>query len=275
MSIRKHYQFEGVKGIKVGRVNQGINTQFIVYRLGDTLIDAGPSNQWKHLQDFLDESPVRQLLLTHHHEDHSGNAQRIAEKFSILPKAPIQGQEKLEKGYKTPLLQKMVWGSPLPVKTQVLDAQETLSDGSIVVPVHTPGHAKDLTVFFLPEQKYLFSGDLYISRKLKMLRIDENLQQLIDSLKKVLTLSFQTVFCPHAGVIEDGKEALQDKLSYILELCEKAQSMKETGSDTQEITQKLLGKEMLTSRLTRGNFCKENLIEEALLVDLAKTSAPS
>lgn len=272
MSIRKYYQFEAVKGIKVGRVNQGINTQFIVYRLGDTLIDAGPSNQWKYLQDFLNESPVEQLLLTHHHEDHSGNAQRIATKFSILPKAPALGQEKLAKGYKTPVLQKMVWGSPLPVKTQALSEKEALSDGSVVVPVHTPGHAKDLTVFFLPEQKYLFSGDLYISRKLKMLRIDENLQQLVDSLKKVLALDFQTVFCPHAGVIEDGKAALQEKLNYILNLCETAQKMKKEGLDLEVITDNILGKEMLTSRLTRGNFCKKNLIQQALLVDLSQVN---
>jgi glyoxylase-like metal-dependent hydrolase (beta-lactamase superfamily II) len=268
MSIRKHYEYEEVKGIKVGRVNQGINTQFIVYRLGDTLIDAGPSNQWNYLQEFLTQGPVRQLLLTHHHEDHSGNAQRIAEMFSILPKAPKLGQEKLANGYKTPLLQKMVWGSPLPVKTEALSTQESLSDGSKVIPVHTPGHAKDLTVFFLPEQKYLFSGDLYISRKLKMLRIDENLQQLVESLKKVLKLDFQTVFCPHAGVIEDGKDALQDKLDYILELCKSAQDMKEKGADIETITSVLLGKEMLTSRLTRGNFCKRNLIEQAVLIDL-------
>ena len=268
MSIRKYYEYEKVKGIKVGRVNQGINTQFIVYRLGDTLIDAGPSNQWSYLQDFLSEEPVHQLLLTHHHEDHSGNAQRIADMFSITPKAPKLGQDKLANGYKTPLLQKMVWGSPLPVKTEALSKQEALSDGSTVVPVHTPGHAKDLTVFFLPEQKYLFSGDLFISRKLKMLRIDENLQQLVDSLKKVLRLDFKTVFCPHAGIIEDGKSALQDKLDYILGLCESAQSMKKKGADIEEITSSLLGKEMLTSRLTRGNFCKRNLIEQAVLVDL-------
>lgn len=268
MSIRKRYEFEEVKGIKVGRVNQGINTQFIVYRLGDTLIDAGPSNQWQYLKDFLNESSVNQLLLTHHHEDHSGNAQRIAKMFSILPKAPKLGQDKLEKGYKTPILQKMVWGSPLPVKTKALSHEERLSDGSVVVPVHTPGHAKDLTVFFLPKQKYLFSGDLYISRKLKMLRIDENLQQLVDSLKKVLKLDFEIIFCPHAGIIEDGKEALQDKLDYILDLCKKVQGKSQAGEGVEAITQEILGKEMLTSRLTRGNFCKQNLIKGALKVIL-------
>jgi glyoxylase-like metal-dependent hydrolase (beta-lactamase superfamily II) len=44
-------------------------------------------------------------LITHHHEDHSGNANRISQLKKLLPYAPLLGQEKLAKGYPTPLLQ--------------------------------------------------------------------------------------------------------------------------------------------------------------------------
>ena len=69
--------------------------------------------------------------------------------------------------------------------------------------------AKDLTCLFLPEQKYLFSGDMYISKSLKYLRIDENLTQLIQSLRKLIALDFEILFCPHRGIVEEGKKALQ------------------------------------------------------------------
>ncbi|NVK36401.1 MAG: MBL fold metallo-hydrolase [Gammaproteobacteria bacterium] len=269
MPIRQTYAFESVTGAKVGRLNQGINTQFIVYRIGDTVIDTGPSNQWSFVKSFLSNIEVKQLLLTHHHEDHSGNAQRIAELYGILPKAPELARDKLVKGYKTPLLQRFVWGSAIPVETQPLGLEEKLSDGSSVIPVHTPGHAKDLTCFYLPEQGYFFSGDLFIARKLKMLRADEDLNQLIESIKKVLKLDFKTLFCPHGGIVENGKSALNEKLENILAVCHQAQELDKSGVDLTEITKRVLGPEDMIAKLTGGNFCKANLIRQGLEVSLS------
>lgn len=272
MGVRKHYQHEDVIGIKVGRVNQGINTNFIVYRMGETVIDSGPSNQWKYVEKFLDGSKVSQLLLTHHHEDHSGNAHYISQKYNVLPKAPKLAQAKLKSGYKTPLMQRLVWGSLVPVETTALNDEEFLADGTKIIPVHTPGHAKDLTCFYLPEKKYFFSGDLYIAPRLKLLRSDENLEQLIQSINKVLELDFDTVFCPHGGVIKDGKSALRLKKENILTLAQKAQELSIEGLGVDGIVLKLLGKEDMIAKLSNGNFCKANLIEHCLKLDIPSLS---
>ena len=268
MPIRKTYEFEGVTGAKVGRFNQGINTQFIVYRMGETVIDTGPSNQWRYVKQFLAQQPVEQLLLTHHHEDHSGNAHHISMAHGVLPRAPKLAQDKLATGYKTPYLQRLIWGSLVPVKTQTLREQESLADGSKIIPVHTPGHAKDLTCYFLPEQGYFFSGDLFIAKRLKLLRSDENLEQLLQSIQKVLKLDFDTLFCPHGGIIKDGKSALQEKLNNILDLCEKAQTLSKKGLTLEEVTHQLLGPEDMVAKLTGGNFCKTNLIRQGLHISL-------
>ena len=266
MPVRQYYQHQNVQGLKVGRFDKGINTQFIVYRMGSTVIDAGPSNQWRHVSSFLKKAPVEQLLLTHHHEDHSGNAHRIGKQFSITPKAPKLAQCKLANGYPTPLLQKIVWGSPRPVHTIVLEDTEYLSDGTKIIPVHTPGHAKDLTCFHLPDDGYFFSGDLYIAKTIKMLRQDENLKELINSLEKVQELDFDTVFCPHGGVIRQGKQALKTKLNNILQLCSEVKELVEKGWSTEQVSQYLLGPEGAISTLTNGNFSKTNLIEQCVLV---------
>ncbi len=268
MSVRQHYQHEMVQGIKVGRFNKAINTQFIVYRMGDTIIDAGPSNQWKFVRAFLQDSPVSQLLLTHHHEDHSGNAQRIADQFKVLPKAPSLSQYKLANAYPTPFIQKMVWGSPRRVKTQTLLESEYLSDGSLIKPIATPGHAKDLTCFHLPEQGYFFSGDLFIARTIKILRSDEDLPELVNSLKKAIKLDFNTLFCPHGGVIEKGKQALQVKLDNILNLCEKAQELSQKGWELDDISMELLGPEDMVAKISKGNLSRMNLIKQCALVKL-------
>jgi glyoxylase-like metal-dependent hydrolase (beta-lactamase superfamily II) len=268
MPVRQYYQHQQVQGVKVGRFNQGINTQFIVYRMGSTVIDAGPSNQWRHVKEYLNKEPVTQLLLTHHHEDHSGNAQRIAKTFSITPKAPKLAQAKLANGYPTPLLQKIVWGSPKPVHTEHLADVESLSDGTQIIPVHTPGHAKDLTCFHVPSEGYFFSGDLYIAKTIKMLRQDEDLKELINSLKKVQKLDFDTLFCPHGGIIREGKQALNLKLNNILQLCTQVKELAEKGWSFQQIGQYLLGPEDATAKLTKGNFSKYNLIKQCALINL-------
>jgi len=272
MAIRNHYRYDNgehsVIGTRFGRFNLGINTSFIVYRIGDTQIDTGPSNQWRHIRKVLKQEwqskPLRQLLITHHHEDHSGNAARIARLTGIRPLAPVQGQDKLAQGYRTPLLQKIIWGSPQPVATDSLHEKITLADGSPVIPVHTPGHAKDLTCFFLPQQKYLFSGDMYIARSLKHFRSDENLTELIGSLNRLLALDFDTVFCPHRGIVEDGYQAILDKRDNLVRLCEQAQALQQQGASEDDILVTLLGPEDMMARITRGNLSKRNLIQEAL-----------
>jgi len=262
MSVRKHYSHEAVLGLKVGRLNKGLNTQFIVYTIGDTVIDSGPSNQWRYISSFLKQQDVRQLLLTHHHEDHAGNAYNIGQQFAITPKAPALSHDKLAAGYATPFLQKIVWGNLKPVHTQALQEREYLSDGSEIIPVHTPGHAKDLTCFHLPEQGYFFSGDLFIANKLKLMRSDEDLAQLIDSIQKVLKLDFEILFCPHGGIVKEGKKALQKKLDYILAMCAKVKELSEKGLDEQAVCDQILGPKDFLGKLTGGNMSKLNLIHE-------------
>ncbi|MTI12430.1 MBL fold metallo-hydrolase [Sansalvadorimonas verongulae] len=272
MSVRGTYSFTDgeceVSGMRVGRVDAGINTTFIVYRVGDTVIDCGPPNQWNEVQPFIEREPVRQLLITHHHEDHSGNASRIAALTGVTPLAPELAKAKLASGFKVPPLQRFIWGSPIPVQTDSYPSDIALADGSPVIPVHVPGHAKDLTVFFLPKQKWLFSGDLYLSKSLKMFRNDENLSELIDSIHRVLALDFEVLFCPHRGIVENGKAAMEEKLQNLVWLCSESQRLERKGLSLSAITRKVLGREEMISWLTGYNISRRNLIREALKVKL-------
>ena len=190
MPIRERFLFEKVRGARVGRYSFGINTTSIVYRIGEILIDSGPTNQWRAVRAFIREEPARELLLSHHHEDHSGNAARIARHFRLTPLAPDLGREKLTKGYRIPVLQRAIWGSPLPVETQPLPETVFLPDGTELRAIHTPGHAEDLHCFYLPEHGWLFSGDLYLSKSIRYLRADEDLNQLIETGKRFCLLIF-------------------------------------------------------------------------------------
>jgi len=120
----------------------------------------------------------------------------------------------------------------------------------------------------LPKQGYFFSGDLFIANKLKMMRSDENLVELVASMQKVLALDFDVLFCPHAGIVSKGKAPLQQKLDYILDMCAQVQALTAKGWDLQAVCDKLLGPKDMMGRVTGGNFSKLNLINQCDLVTL-------
>ncbi|MBE7636219.1 MBL fold metallo-hydrolase [Sneathiella sp. P13V-1] len=266
MPIRERFCYGPIDAARVGRMNRGINSTFIVYRWDDTVIDAGPPNQWREVKSYLSEKPVRQLVLTHHHEDHAGNAARIADLYGLTPMAPIEARDKLENGYRVPIMQRFIWGAPIPVKTAPLPAKIQVKSGDHLVPLFTPGHAKDLHVLHVPEKGWLFSGDLYIARAIRYLRSDEDLPLLMDSIRKALTLDFDTIFCPHRGLVEDGKSKLREKLQNMVTLCERSQELRKQGKTLDEIVHKILGPEDAMAKLTSFNFSKRNLIKGALEV---------
>ncbi|MBL4798761.1 MAG: MBL fold metallo-hydrolase [Oleispira sp.] len=275
MTVRNTYEYENgpfsVHGFRTGRFDFGINTTFIIYRIGETLIDAGPSNQWSTIKRVLKPLAINTLLITHHHEDHSGNANRISKLKKLTPYAPALGQDKLAKGYPTPLLQKLIWGSPLKVQTQTLPESLIVNENSDsqveVIAIPTPGHAKDLTCLFFPQQKYLFSGDMYISKSLKYLRSDENLAQLMASLRVLIALDFEILFCPHRGIVEKGKQALEDKLQNLLNLCQQSQQLMAQGLTEADIVIQLLGPEDRLAKISKFNISKGNLIRQAMLYE--------
>jgi glyoxylase-like metal-dependent hydrolase (beta-lactamase superfamily II) len=108
---------------------------------------------------------------------------------------------------------------------------------------------------------------MYISKSLKYFRADENLTQLIDSLKKLIALDFEILFCPHRGIVEQGKQALEEKLENLLELCRQSQQLMQQGLDEEQIVVELLGPEDWLSKMSKFNISKGNLIRQAMTFD--------
>lgn len=269
MAVLDSFSYHDLDAHRVGRFNLGINTSFICYRLNGTLIDCGPSNQWKYVKPFVEQKPVDQILLTHHHEDHSGNAKNIYKLSGIQPQAPEITVDVLKRGFKIPPTQRIIWGQAGRVEARSLQKKLTIGKES-VTPIFTPGHAKDMTCYLLNDRGWLFSADLYIANYLKFLRSDEHIPTLLESTKRALSCDFNTLICPHRGVVENGKQKLQEKYDYIVELANKAQALRRSGLNPIDITESLLGKEGLMSKMSGYNFSKRNLIKSCLEVDLTK-----
>ena len=263
MPIRETFAFRDVRGARVGRFGFGINSTAIVYRTGPTVIDAGPPNQWPSVRRFLDRRPPQRLLLTHHHEDHAGNASRIARRYGITPLAPARSHDRLAAGYRTPPIQRVVWGSPRPVETDPLPPRVELEDGSWLEVIPAPGHTDDMVCLLWPANGILFSADLYLSRRVTHLRADEDLGRLMQSIEQVLRLDFDAVLCAHRGVVEDGKQALRDKLDWLGGLVDDVRELRRQGIGEGEVRRRLLGREDTVSWASALNISKRNLIRQA------------
>lgn len=261
MSAAGRICHEGVEGLRVGRFPWKINTTCILYRVGSTVIDAGPPNQWAAVRRFLRERPVERLLLTHHHEDHSGNGARIRAELGVEVLSHAASREYLAKGFEIELYRRAIWGVPPLFVPGLLPEQVDAGGGMTLRVIHTPGHAVDLCCFLEPRRGWLFTGDLFISSKPRYLRRDEDPNREIESLREVLRFEFGTVFCSHRGPIARGREAIQEKLDYLQALRDDVVRLAGEGRSIDAITRELVGSEDFLTHFSRGHFSKRNLIQ--------------
>lgn len=257
-------EYGSAKALRVGKYDKGLTTTTMVWRIGHTLIDTGPPNQWEKIKHFTVDEEVKRVVLTHHHEDHAGNAERILSELEVPVFAPEKAAAHLRRGHPLKPYQKVVWGKTTPFAPRIITDPFDAGGGHTLSPIEAPGHSDDLTCFLEKEKGWLFAGDLFIADTPIYFRADENFSDMIQTLGRLKELDFQTLFCAHRGVVKKGPEALARKHAYLLELQEKAKNLHARGLSVRKITRKLLGHEDLTSAVTGFHFCKANLIKGCL-----------
>ncbi len=267
MGVVRRFVHHEVEGFRTGRFDWKVNTSAVLYRLGATLIDTGPPNRWPQVRRFLLERPPERVLLTHHHEDHSGNGARIQAEFGAQILAQTAALPELAAGWRLRSYQRLFWGRPLKLIAQMVPEINELDGELRLQTLRTPGHADDLVCYLEPERGWLFTGDLYVGNRPRYLRQDENLPLLIDSLRTILNHEFKVVFCGHRGVVTEGYQAMEEKLDYLLNFCEQVKQLHGKGISVREITRRLLGREDLTSLATFGHFTKGNMVRGCLAGD--------
>jgi len=240
------------------------------YFLDGMLIDTGQSRMRRFALDAIGQRPVEAILLTHHHEDHSGNAAAFQKRSGASVYGHAITAAKLTRSYRILPYQHMIWGrtSPARVKPIIVPFE---SKHHVLVPVETPGHSKDHLVYHEANQGWLFSGDLYIGERIKFFRSDEKMDQQIDSLKKVLQLDFDTLFCAHNPCPRHGKRHLARKLEYLEGLRHEVGRLYRQGYPEKEIIRRLDPKtDRRVKWMTMGNASFANMVRSAIDSEKAK-----
>jgi glyoxylase-like metal-dependent hydrolase (beta-lactamase superfamily II) len=234
------------------------------YAFADLLIDTGPAATASRLVEWCRGGRVRRVLLTHHHEDHIGGAAALQEELGLPILASAAAVPILAEGLRMPLYRRIVWGGrPRTFRAEPLgDVVE--GEGYRLRVIPTPGHAFSHVCFFEEGRRWLFSGDLYVHDRVKLLRRIEDVWQHLDSLRRVLALEPELLICDHAGILEHAPERLRRKIRFWEELAGQARELRERGLSVEEISRRLLGREPFLTWASLGDFSQRNLIRGLL-----------
>ncbi len=275
MNFLQKKTFQDLTYFKLGSNLFGKPQMYVYsYLIDGVLIDTGQPRIRKELLNALKEKSVQKILVTHHHEDHSGNIEAIKELKSIEAYASPLCCELLKNPPKVEPARWVTWGQmpksqliPLPQNEQFVTSNGVCSFEVL----DTPGHAIDQISLYESSRGWLFSGDLFVHDYVKVFMRDENIADQITSIQKLLKLDFEVLLCNHQPIFSNPKPRLQNKLQFLQDFYGKIKGEHDKGLTTPKEIMKALGMKeyrfmqvFSLGQLSRINMVKSvvNCIEE-------------
>jgi glyoxylase-like metal-dependent hydrolase (beta-lactamase superfamily II) len=151
-----------------------------------TVLDAGLPGDWREFSSALSQlghtpDDIDAVLITHHHPDHAGNAERLRSRGARVLAHPaeepyLRGEKRLSRIAVVPYLWHPWYAAYMlhllgkgVTRTPPVAELDDLADGEVLdVPgsprvVHAPGHTAGSCALFLQDRSLLFSGDALVT----------------------------------------------------------------------------------------------------------------
>lgn len=247
----KVYSKENVTCIE-GNTRGAVGKVF-AFLVDGMLVDTGPQCIEADFVSFYKEQSFDLVTLTHSHEDHSGTAPWIQENRNLPIYVHQNGVELCAQDWPYPKYRQLTWGARRAFTAQPL-GEKVLSRNYEWKVIYTPGHADDHVSLLNEESGILFSGDLFVAPKTKVIMDSESIPVIMDSITTLLTYDFGPMYCCHAGFIESGKEMLKQKLENLENLTGEVEHFYREGLSISEINQKLFPKKYPIIAVSGGEW---------------------
>ncbi|MGC9196917.1 MAG: MBL fold metallo-hydrolase [Syntrophobacteraceae bacterium] len=259
-------EFEQVTQIRMCRQIEGMLPYWVAaYLVDGLLIDTGCSYNAKELTAFLADKKLQTVINTHYHEDHIGANNDLRNRFGVEVYAHPDSIALIAKRHKLYPYQEMLFGQPVPTRVSPVPT-ELKTDHFTFQMLDTPGHCVGHICPMEFSKGWCFTGDLFARTDPKIVREEENLGEVIRSMRKVIEASGNrlVLFTGVGKIVEDGKKALCDCIGYLTDFAQRAREMKRSGLAGEDIVKRLFGGEHPFARLTNGQVSTYNLVESLI-----------
>lgn len=245
----------------------GKDSSVYLYLVDGLLIDTGAKILENELISFYEAASFEQVVLTHGHEDHVGTAAWIERNRNVPILIHENGIVPCSQPANYRKYRQDTWGIREPFTAQRLgDSVETGSYWWNVI--YTPGHADDHVALYNEANGLLFSGDLYLIPKTKLIMHDESIPQIIASIRTLLAYDFQAMFCSHAGYLANGRLMLTAKLDYLENLSGDILHLYRLGLTPEEIDAKLFPNRYPIVEVSEREFDSRHIVQSVITAAL-------
>ncbi|NGQ95778.1 MBL fold metallo-hydrolase [Brevibacillus sp. SYP-B805] len=244
-------------------VKGGHSLQVYLFLVDGMLVDTGAQTMLQELIPFYQSSLIDSVVMTHSHEDHVGTAAWLQQNKNVPLYIHPTSIEFCSKPITYQLYRQNLWGIRDPFFARPI--ADTIHSKRFVWKVmETPGHADDHVVLLNEETGQLFSGDLFLTPKPKIIMSHESIPAIMNSIRTVLTHDFQSMFCCHAGYVADGKRLLQMKLDYLENMCGEILHLHKQGYTITEIKNRMFPNDLPIISVSEGQFDSVHIVRSVV-----------
>jgi glyoxylase-like metal-dependent hydrolase (beta-lactamase superfamily II) len=224
------------------------------YLVRGVLVDTGFSHVADAIARLCDERRPAGVMITHYHEDHAGNAELLAARGLPIAMHP-ETESRLRARTLIRHYRRVVWGTPPALRSPI----ERYED-RVLQFVPTPGHSTDHQVVWDPERETLFSGDLWLGVRTRVMHHDEDPYRIIDSLRAAIALGPRRMFDAHRGLIPDPVRALRARATFMADTIARIEAKLTAGWSERAIVKSVLGGEESTALFSFGEYARGNFV---------------
>lgn len=226
------------------------------YAVRGIVIDSAFSDVGDELEQWLDANGPRGLIVTHYHEDHAGNVERMAQRGLPLWIAPATLAQ-LTQPSRIGWYRRWCWGVQPALESPVTPFAP---EGLELIP--TPGHSHDHHVVWDPTTRTVFGADLFLGVKVRVSHPPqrEDVRAQMASLRRVIALNPLRYFDAHRGLVPNAMAQLQKKLTWMEETVAGIDALIDQQLDDRTIVKRIFGGEDRMGLISFGDYSRNNFV---------------